>query len=648
MSLLNLKSVFQEELELRSQDYMDRVPQHSNDSKLDYNQNSTISQTHGFDVPMNEPILDSLLRGKIYDPIRFSQNITGQKLFVTDVNANNGTHPFQNETFDPRIESAKAGTLYYNFDRTFNPATKDPLITFSTAGFNDNAYQSLEELGKDLGTSKGYQALYNNDHTPKPTPEVESLESRNPFTPYHYSSKVNRNKLDIRDNAGHFSLVSPSRTPLLGLGQSEPYIVSKIPEVNNDFFGTGRATNFGSREVPIARALTDTIRIGKYLSSPMGIANIALKNIYGNLIKTAVVPLARQYSFESRSKQQDALAFATSNVLGRDTFINEPLLTRVNQQYNKSDLAGISLTYNPLHTLLAVGTRVAGGGFPNVGLAGVKIESGGNLLDNNKYFDYGTGGLWNSINGFPLDLPSGLELGPPRPVVRSDVITTLDIDGNIGQGFDPNSAEGFDSYFEDFHEDPNSLPLYFIDLRDNKVTYFRGYLDGITENISPSWASTNYVGRSEPVYIYERTERDITFNLKLFAHTPTELEMIYKKMNRLTSFCYPEYAVDAFLKNQKLKMKPPLVKFRLGELYGRHKKELTGFLKALTYSIPEESTWESLSSEDFFGDQEVNRVPKHIVATVTYQVIHSTVPSLETAVKQEFYGYKKPESYEFL
>jgi hypothetical protein len=91
--------------------------------------------------------------------------------------------------------------LYYNFDRTFNPATKDPLITFSTAGFNDNAYQSLEELGKDLGTSKGYQALYNNDHTPKPTPEVESLESRNPFTPYHYSSKVNRNKLDIRDNA---------------------------------------------------------------------------------------------------------------------------------------------------------------------------------------------------------------------------------------------------------------------------------------------------------------------------------------------------------------------------------------------------------------------------------------------------------------
>ena len=32
--------------------------------------------------------------------------------------------------------------------------------------------------------------------------------------------------------------------------------------------------------------------------------------------------------------------------------------------------------------------------------------------------------------------------------------------------------------------------------------------------------------------------------LKLFAQTKDELSMIYKKMNKLTSLCYPEYFED--------------------------------------------------------------------------------------------------------
>jgi len=177
----------------------------------------------------------------------------------------------------------------------------------------------------------------------------------------------------------------------------------------------------------------------------------------------------------------------------------------------------------------------------------------------------------------------------------------------------------------DIESSLEGMPLYFKDLRDNTYIIFRAYIEGLTESISPSWTSTNYIGRSEPVYVYERSERDITFTLRMVAQTSDELEMIYQKMNKLTSLCYPEYTADSNL-GGKIKMKPPLTKFRLGELFGKNKNELMGFIKSLNYSIDQSSTWETESGK---------RVPRHVTANITYQVIHASVPQLDT----QFYGY---------
>ena len=46
----------------------------------------------------------------------------------------------------------------------------------------------------------------------------------------------------------------------------------------------------------------------------------------------------------------------------------------------------------------------------------------------------------------------------------------------------------------------NGFPFYFKDLRDNSYIFFRAFLEGITEEIAPSWAEHNYMGRSEPTY----------------------------------------------------------------------------------------------------------------------------------------------------
>jgi hypothetical protein len=106
-------------------------------------------------------------------------------------------------------------------------------------------------------------------------------------------------------------------------------------------------------------------------------------------------------------------------------------------------------------------------------------------------------------------------------------------------------------------------------------------------------------------------------------------------MNKLTSLCYPEYAKDEFLskklKNAKMRMKPPLTKLRLGELYGNKNSELLGFIDSINYTIPDEATYET---------EQNKRVPKMIQVSISYTVIHSKVPEMGTIDEPyKFYGY---------
>ena len=104
-------------------------------------------------------------------------------------------------------------------------------------------------------------------------------------------------------------------------------------------------------------------------------------------------------------------------------------------------------------------------------------------------------------------------------------------------------------------------------------------------------------------------------------------DIIYDKLEKLTSLCYPQYKADPVnfpltpgtFGYPKTRMKPPLMKLRLGDLYGSDDKEVTGFIKSLSYSYPDQSPWEIRRGQ---------RVPKHITAAITYQVIHGQVPGI--------------------
>jgi len=351
------------------------------------------------------------------------------------------------------------------------------------------------------------------------------------------------------------------------------------------------------------RALRDTIRVGKYLTSPSGLLWIVKENLH-TVIPTNVV------------KSGDKLK-------------------RVPQKHH-----GL----NPLSTLAATGGRLLGDGLPNV----LMDRTDPFWYDGDKYLD-GLDGKTDEIQqkftsgttkdgGFGLgDLLNVFGLTPEKYYKGDGDQQTLLTFGE----YEDVDKKIYKDKLEDAHlpndnkkiKGENEFPFYFQDLRDNAFIIFRAYIDGLTENISPSWLPTNYLGRSEPVYVYEQTERDISFNLKLFAQTKDELKAIYKKMNRLTSMCYPEYHKDEVGGTAGMqRMKPPIVKLRLGELFGVDNNEMVGYLKSISYTFDDDGVWETDVGK---------RVPKYISVSITYQVIHMKVPSLEFAkpgASETFYG----------
>jgi len=536
MSLINLKSIFDEELRQRTEDYVSNQIQGTNDTKF-------------FNVPPNPTI-----------------HIATNPTDFSTANGNNNS-PYSPLTFNP-------GESY-----------------LSTLPLTP-----LGELGQSSLDGLSWETLNNPLHKG--------------LTPISYGVNVNRDKLDIRNNQSRVSIFSPSRTQLLGQGAGEPYMVSEIPRSDGSMSG-GRLMNFGSRGVPIVRALTDGIRLGKYLTSPSGISFIAKQNLLGLMSKS-----------------------------------ESPFLHSGGQPSTMVSPQRFNTFYNPLSTLGAAAGRLLGPQ-PNVlirkdtllpGTLGTQksygvssLTTGGASYDVNNSFT-GGGGFFGPITDASTSFPIAAGVKFKTPGLKSgDAMTlagmikgvNLSSMGITTVSTDENGlpSGGLNNPLVNIENVKSGMPFYFKDLRKNTYIFFRAYIEGLTENISPSYASHNYIGRSEPVYTYERAEREITFTLKLIAQTSDELKMIYKKMDRLTSMCYPQYVGDDYGN----RMKPPLAKLRYGELYGKANKELMGYIKSLSYSVEQSSTYETKQGK---------RVPRHITATIGYHVIHSKVPSLKT----KFYG----------
>jgi hypothetical protein len=130
----------------------------------------------------------------------------------------------------------------------------------------------------------------------------------------------------------------------------------------------------------------------------------------------------------------------------------------------------------------------------------------------------------------------------------------------------------------------------FKDVHNNKFINFSAILSGITDTITPEYASERYLGRPESVYIYQGVSRAIGFNFEVYPTTRQELPVLWEKLNYLVGMCYPNWvnAPSADPDFKPLAMISPMMELTIGDMY----RNTPGFLSTLSLVVQDGSTWE--------------------------------------------------------
>ena len=147
------------------------------------------------------------------------------------------------------------------------------------------------------------------------------------------------------------------------------------------------------------------------------------------------------------------------------------------------------------------------------------------------------------------------------------------------------------------------IPVWMKKIGSSKPIMFRALISGLTENVSPSWSTSKFVGNPYNFYTFDSIERSTSFNLKMYCNSSTELAVNWEKITKITQMTYP--SVGAQYANA------PIMRFRIGDIYNNK----TGFIDSLTYTIPDDSNWET--------DGKSGYLPKIIDVAISIKFIES-------------------------
>ena len=150
---------------------------------------------------------------------------------------------------------------------------------------------------------------------------------------------------------------------------------------------------------------------------------------------------------------------------------------------------------------------------------------------------------------------------------------------------------------------------------------FIGAINGISEDVSPTWNSFKYVGSPFNVYRYSGVERSLKFNLKLYYTTLKERDAMIVKINYLKSLAFPDKDIKTITspttggKDSQYAMAPNLVRISIGSLY----KEIPGYIESLGFQIDDNTTWANFDS--FNEDKNQFMYPSIVDVSVSLKII---------------------------
>jgi len=125
------------------------------------------------------------------------------------------------------------------------------------------------------------------------------------------------------------------------------------------------------------------------------------------------------------------------------------------------------------------------------------------------------------------------------------------------------------------------IKFKFYDVINKKFIIFRAILNGITDTVKPNYGSENYMGRPDKVYVYQNTDRSVSFNFRVVPKTKQEFPVLLEKMNYLVGMCYPSYTEGE-------RMITPFMRLTLGDMF----VNVPGLLDSVNVTVEDSSTWE--------------------------------------------------------
>lgn len=147
--------------------------------------------------------------------------------------------------------------------------------------------------------------------------------------------------------------------------------------------------------------------------------------------------------------------------------------------------------------------------------------------------------------------------------------------------------------------------------------HFRAFLGAITDQYNADWEGYRFVGRGDKVWNYQGSSRSINFSFKVAAQSRAEMRPLYQKLNFLASSLSADY--------NKGYMKGNLIRLTIGD----YLMYVPGFITSLTYTIPEEASWEiALNSPEGQEDEGLMETPKYFDVDVAFTPIHDFTPRL--------------------
>jgi hypothetical protein len=183
------------------------------------------------------------------------------------------------------------------------------------------------------------------------------------------------------------------------------------------------------------------------------------------------------------------------------------------------------------------------------------------------------------------------------------------------------------------------VPLKFTSIATSTMVIFRGTITGLSEQFSPSWDSSRFIGAPFNFYTYQSIERTVQFSFKVFSLSKEEHKVCWEKLGYLSSLCYPQDYMSA-----TGAVSAPFLKFTMGDMY----RDKECFIENMSYNIDDNYPWEvGLNSKDLQN----YRLPTIVEVTITLKFVEAKSNTynnvtgsdgklVKTQLGSKMYGFK--------